>query len=349
MRLLPLTEVHEGDVLAATLWAADKRVVLREGSIISESHVQYLRKRGYAAIPVEFPGYEGIEPESWVPDALLTQVVAHLTALPEVFDTRTLNEGTQLAADLLGAVEMRPFGALELLTPSGTVPLPVLAAVNRALIVAHVGRRHFPDMTLTRFITAALLLDSGPGNALQTGLLTDEEDLAQRCERAERTLEYLQSAPRLSPRLGACIRQINAWWDGTGVPPLAGEDIFEGAQLLGPTDRLVRLLVDVPGRPGLPPHEALEWLMGGAGTEHAVEWVTRIHQAVAPYGIGVTVRLSDESLGVVARIPAGWPHRPTVRVLTGPHRGSELDLTQRAWASLAIMGVHTPRLLATTV
>ena len=84
-------------------------------------------------------------------------------------------------------------------------------------------------------------------------------------------------------------------------------------------------------------------MMGGADSEFSLEWLSRIQQDVAPYGVGSTVRLSDGQLAVVVHAPVGQPQRPTVRLLTGGRRGLEMALTDRAYRNIAIVDVYRSR------
>jgi hypothetical protein len=343
MRMLPLTEVKVGDILAYTLRGPDRRVILREGTAIADSHLRYLHNHGYTSIPVHFTGYEGIDPDPWISEQLIARIVQRLKTLPGVFDRKTLHDVEGLVDEMLAEMATHARGALQLLTSTEINLPPVLLALNRALIVARVGRTVFDETTLTRVMAAALLADSGADNALETGHVTDEDEPIRRAERVERTVSYLQTGTGVAPRTIASIQQMYAHWDGSGVPALARSAIFVGASLLGPADRLSRLLLDVPERPALPPHEALEWMMGGADSEFSLEWLSRIQQDVAPYGVGSTVRLSDGQLAVVVHAPVGQPQRPTVRLLTGGRRGLEMALTDRAYRNIAIVDVYRSR------
>lgn len=98
---------------------------------------------------------------------------------------------------------------------------------------------------------------------------------------------------RLPGRLnGAQIRPGGA--GGRGVPPLPGA------------------VARRPQRPAMPPHEALETLMGEGGRLAAGPVIDAFTRGMAPYPVGVVVRLSDGRGGRVTRL--GTASRPVVEV-----------------------------------
>ena len=343
MRILPLRDVRHGDVLASTLWAVNGQMAIREGSVLGVSHLNYLHSRGYTLIPIEYPGFEGICPTPWIDDELSKRVTVFLEHLPETFDLDADRAVKELAGKILGCVQSHPVGALELLPTVQSARTAVIVALNRALIVAAVGLGVLNDNRLLDTIVAALLLDSGPNNALSRGLIVDSDDPTVIEGMSVRAMAYLRKVDMVSSYTLAAIYQAYAHFDGSGVPPLKGDRIWQGAQLLAPANRIACLMAATSNRSAVAPHEALEWIMGGSGTEYAPEWVARIYRTVAPYAVGSVVQLSSGDVGVIAQVPPTLPGRPIVRILSGSYRGQEWDLRDRDARNVAILGLITTR------
>jgi hypothetical protein len=347
MRILPLHEIEDDDVLAVSLVGPDRRVILPKGTPLTAVYRGLLADRGYWALPVVFPGYDDVEPVPWAPDSLVQDVVAFLLNLPPRFNGPTLLEAERLAGRLIEEYWDHPPGAVELFMPRDQDSNPAILALNRALLVIAGGQNTFPVGRLPEIVLAALLMDAGPGNALAAREIRDPEDPADGVRSVEAAVAYLRTVSAISFRTLGAIRQAYARWDGSGQPPLKASAIYEGAQLLAPANRLARLVMPTTDHPALPPHEALEWVLGGADTDFARPWLLNIRDRVAPYATGSTVQVSNGQLAVVTHTPLKTPMRPRVRWLTGPHRGQEWDLQEAEHRSLVIMNVHWRRSLDT--
>jgi hypothetical protein len=343
VRLLPLSEIRDEDRLATSIWGADRRLILSKGSPLTAAYRALLTERGYWALPVEFPGYEGVEAVPWLSDNLVLDLVAYLLNLPERFDAKAWFAAQSLVTQILEEYWAHPRGAVELFLPRDAASNPAVLAINRALVVIAAGHGLFDEARLPEIVLAALLLDSGPGNALATGVIHDSDDPAFIQEAVGAAVAYLQQTSAVSFRTLGAIRQAYTHWDGSGTPPLRGPAIYEGAQLLAPANKLARLLMPTPEHPPVAPHEALEWVIGGADLDYALRWVATIKERVAPYATGTTVRLSTGELAVVTRAPLGTPTRPHVRFLTGPERGTERDLQDPALRNVVIVDVYWQR------
>jgi hypothetical protein len=345
--MLALEDVRAGDVLARPLWSPEGQVVMREGTRLEPGHLEILRRRGVRALAVEMPGFEGIEPAPGVDPPLWQRLAAFLTSLPRPFNQEAARTARALAEAVVETVadriRTRP---VELLTPTDAASVPATVAVNRALVAAAAGMGPMAPDRLVDAVLACLLADSGEENALATGTVRDPDSPAQIERMAAAAVAYLEAVPWLSAYTMATLHQLGARWDGSGAPSLKGEEIWAGAQLAAPADKLARLVVDTPEHPAAAAHEALEWLYGGAGSDYAHTWVGRIAQRVAPYGVGTVVRLSTGQVGVVAELTPSLPARPRLRILVGEGAGGVLDLGVRAAHHIAIAAVVSGRTVA---
>lgn len=60
----------------------------------------------------------------------------------------------------------------------------------------------------------------------------------------------------------------------------------------------------------MPPNEAMEYLMGGAGTEFDFELVSLFVRKIIPYPPGTLVRLSNGEIAVVTEVNSNFPCGP---------------------------------------
>ena len=94
--------------------------------------------------------------------------------------------------------------------------------------------------------------------------------------------------------------------------------------------------------PPLPPQEALEWVIGGAGSEWPLAEAEALTRIVAPYPRGSVVRCGEQ-VAVVLENVADWPLRPRIRLLSGPEAGKVLSLTDPDQQTRVLTGLYQGR------
>lgn len=144
-------------------------------------------------------------------------------------------------------------------------------------------------------------------------------------------LELLEGS-ELSPLSKVAIAQHHERHDGTGYPrALAGDDLHDNGQIAAIAETYTSLCAEVvvlpPGpdtdtgpplpagdAPALEPHEAFRIVLQSRGRMFRPDVVDAFTQAVAPFGPGTTVTLTDGRCGVVAGNVHGHPLAPVVRL-----------------------------------
>ncbi|OXM15245.1 hypothetical protein CGZ75_00405 [Paenibacillus herberti] len=173
---------------------------------------------------------------------------------------------------------------------------------------------------LTTLGMGALLHDIGktciPVELLKKpGLLTLDE-----YEEMKRHTEYGYDILRREagiPALAAlCALQHHERLDESGYPfGLKGKEIHEFSKWIGMVDSYDAMTTNRIYREPMLPHQAVEALYAGTGTQYEQSMVQLFRDKVAIYPVGMTVRLQTGEVGVVVDVRADCPHRPVVRVL----------------------------------
>ncbi|MEG0614924.1 MAG: HD-GYP domain-containing protein [Oscillospiraceae bacterium] len=105
-------------------------------------------------------------------------------------------------------------------------------------------------------------------------------------------------------------------WDGTGYPSgLSGDNIPLFGRILSVTDVYDALTSIRPYRTPSHPSEALEYIMGGAGTAFDLDVVRAFIKHIAPYPVGEKVKLSSNQTAIVLRNYPEQPLRPIVNIV----------------------------------
>ncbi|MDT9724766.1 HD-GYP domain-containing protein [Xylanibacillus composti] len=169
----------------------------------------------------------------------------------------------------------------------------------------------------------ALLHDIGktsiPQAILQKpGSLTAEEmEIMQR--HAEIGYYMLKDEPNIPLLSAHCAFQHHERLDGSGYPRgITSEDIHDYAKILGIVDSYDAMTSNRVYRKALLPHQAVEILYSGAGSQFDLKQLSLFRDKVAIYPIGLPVVINTGERGIVVDLNPKVPHRPVVRILEDP-------------------------------
>lgn len=150
------------------------------------------------------------------------------------------------------------------------------------------------------------------------GMLSDEEFRHMQAH-TEIGYRILKEEPNIPLLAAHCALQHHERIDGSGYPRgLTGPQIHEYAKWLGVADSYDAMTSNRIYKKAMLPHQAVEALYVGSGTLYEQKQLELFRDRVAIYPLGLTVTLSTGESGVVVKIDPSTPHRPVVRVLTGP-------------------------------
>lgn len=150
------------------------------------------------------------------------------------------------------------------------------------------------------------------------GKLSDEEFRHMQAH-TEIGYRILKDEPNIPLLAAHCALQHHERIDGSGYPRgLTGPQIHEYAKWLGVADSYDAMTSNRIYKKAMLPHQAVEALYVGSGTLYEQKQLELFRDRVAIYPLGLTVKLSTGESGVVVKIDPGIPHRPVVRVISGP-------------------------------
>ncbi|WP_410515239.1 HD-GYP domain-containing protein [Paenibacillus sp. BR2-3] len=169
----------------------------------------------------------------------------------------------------------------------------------------------------------SLLHDIGktqiPVKIVQKPGMLSEDEFRHMQAHTEIGYRILKEEPNIPLLAAHCALQHHERIDGSGYPRgLTGPQIHEYAKWLGVADSYDAMTSNRVYKKAMLPHQAVEALYVGSGTLYEQKQLELFRDRVAIYPLGLTVTLSTGESGVVVKIDPGTPHRPVVRVLTGP-------------------------------
>ncbi len=244
-----------------------------------------------------------------------------------------LNSLTSLAADITASVGRDDQLVVQAMAGPPGPPL-VTNLINASILATKVGiGLGYYGKELHRLTLAGLVHDIGLF-AVPHSVVTK----SGRLTREERTL--IEQHPELGYQvihkqgvewewLAQVVRQAHERWSGQGYPSrLKGLAINEFAQIIGVVDVFDALVTPRSYRRRFFPHEAVRELMVAERTAFPREIIKALVEQLSAYPLGTLVRLTTGEVGVVVRINAKFPLRPTVEIGSEVAQGKGHDVRQ---------------------
>ncbi len=332
MRWVSLRFVKPHMRLAKTIFSSDGRVLLAAGVELNERYIQRLKELGIHGAYIE----DGI-----TEDIVVEDVISDRTRIEAIHTIRNIME----EIDIEKCVDEEAKKRVKIDIARNTVS-KILddLSLNRDLIVSLLDLRTYNDYTFAHSVNVTILSlvlgvalslneleikDLGIGSLLhdigmaripkkiylKPGPLTKREYETVK-EHTKIGFELLRWNQDISLVAAHMAYQHHERMNGTGYPRgLSGERIHRFAQIAMVADVYDALTSERSYRKRVLPHEAVEYLMGGAGTLFSLRVVEAFVKHVAIYPIGVMVRLNTGEKGVVARINKPLLARPVIKII----------------------------------
>lgn len=239
-------------------------------------------------------------------------------------------ELSKVFADILADLRSNQQGLIQLASIFTVDGYLYHQAVNVAVLATALGiAKGYNQKEITELGVGALLHDIGstrvPKEVLQKNGIYSDMEFEMMKKHTEWGYEILKDQDGISLLSAHVALQHHERWNGSGYPrQLKGTDIHEYARIVGVCDVYEALTSKRIYREAHLPHEALEFIMGGADTLFDVELVRLFAKNVAVYPVGMTVKLNTKESAVVVRLNPEYPQRPVVRLLTD-ETGRKLD------------------------
>ncbi|MDF2548009.1 MAG: metal dependent phosphohydrolase [Anaerosolibacter sp.] len=342
MRLIPINCIKEGSTLAQALYDKDGRILLHKGVELNEGLLKKVEENGINMIYIN-DGYSDNEIEDIIEPKIR---IAAVNALRETFTSfeksnqeskgkvnslkerqmlkqrddyfQNLNKLAKNIVDEISSaknvlVSLVDIKSMDNYTYEHSVNVTVLSLVLGAEL--RLSKNDLYDLGI-----GAMLHDIGKAFLpkeilLKKGKLTDEEYAVAK-EHTTRGYNYLKELYSIPGPARIIALQHHEKVDGTGYPSgLTGNKLSKLAKIIAITDTYDAMTSDKPYKKAVSPQEAIEYIMGSAGTHFDFEIAQTFVRKVVPYPVGTLVRLSNGDYGVVEEVVPNFPLRPKVKVI----------------------------------
>ena len=348
MRLVHLTKVHPGIIIAQAVYKASGQKLLNAGTVIKTHYIKYLQQLGISQIYIHDERLEGVDGEDIIAERTRLEVRALIKEMMNETKGRTsarrfciiedkISKGIDTLIDELLDNENLIISLADIRSADSYTFDHSLTVTLLSLILAI--KLDYPLSLIKRNTIGFLLHDLGnvkiPERILRKqGPLTKEEyELIKK--HPQYGYELFKKSSLYSDSAAMIIYQHHERLQGQGYPRgVKRENIHWLAQIAAIADTYDALTSQRPYRKYYRPDEALNILSVDGGTKYNHEMLTTFFSFIAAYPTGTHVKLSTGESGLVIANTEGYPYRPVVRVL---YAVSYTHLNAEASAEISMM------------
>lgn len=333
MRLVSVNHLQPGMKLGKKIYSDDGMILLSNGIELTESLIRRLGRIDIGYVYVEDSLTDDVVIEGMLQDETRSQALKVIkNQFQDMSGASGITKGfyhldkkfSGVMDSILDDMSAQETPMIMLLEMHTTDNYLYVHSLNVCLYTLVMAIAHGYTKEELRVIgLGALLHDIGktqiPVKILQKpGKLSDEE-FKQMQAHTEIGFRILKDEPNIPLLAAHCALQHHERIDGSGYPRgLKGPEIHEYAKWIGVADSYDAMTSHRIYRKAMLPHQAVESLYVGSGTLYEQRQLELFRDRIAIYPLGLTVKLSTGQSGVVVKIDPSTPHRPVVRILTGP-------------------------------
>lgn len=324
MRFVPANVLTEGMVLGKTLYDHSHNVLLNKGHQLTESNIKRIRDLGYQGlyIAVEEITIDNEQVKDVVTDEIRRRAkdIIKDTFVTDQYD-RSKVEITEIVYKIVEqlmsndalVINLYDLKTYDNYTFEHSVNVTVLSVV----IGIHYGlsREKLYELGFgaimhdigKKFIDIEVLNKKDKLTPHEMDIIREHPDLGA---------ELLKNIFHVNEHIVNCALQHHERFDGAGYPKgLKGREISLNGRIIAICDVFDALTADRVYRKGIPPHEAVVYIIKNSGTHFDDQLVLIFTDHVAPYPIGTSVKLSNGHEGIVVSILPKYCSRPVIKVL----------------------------------
>ncbi|RKD24237.1 hypothetical protein BEP19_07480 [Ammoniphilus oxalaticus] len=362
MRIVATDQCLPGTILAKPIYNSDGIKLIGAGTELTKAMIERLKLLGISIIYARDELSEGIEVVDAVP--LKTRIEA-MQVIRSVFSSiqESSRQGSKRFSSQVKVNDLtRVFENLITVIKDSNQTMSLLSeihdkeshvfshSINVTIYSIALGiRLGFNDGQIKEIGIGALLHDIGkmqiPSTILhKPGRLTNDEFFEIQKHPAF-GFDLLKKQYEISYLSAHCAFQHHERWDGTGYPRgLKGKEIHPYARLMAVCDVYDAMTTQRVYRKALLPNESMNWIQSQSSILFEEKMVDAFRQTIAPFPIGLTVRLNTGETAIVSEPHPDAPDRPVVRIIKEPNgetliQWREIDLNQ--YPELEIVETHS--------
>lgn len=351
MRLVPINCIKEDSYLAQPLFDGEGRVLLKKGVQLNEGLLKKVEEVGVYSLYI-MDEYSDQEIEDIIKPQMRIRAIKTIKDTFKIFEKSLQQNQQPKKQKQLEQEREKQIGSLK--EVSKDIVDEILA--NRNIMINLVDIKSLDNYTYEHSVsTAVLSLVLGIELGLNKNELYDlcigamlhdigkvfipkdilfkenrnekEQLLVQ--SHSQKGYEYLKENSEVSGLVKIIVLQHHEHVDGSGYPAkIKDAQINKLAKIVAITDQYDRFTSGSPSQKPVPPHEAIEYVMGSAGRYFDFSMARTFVHKVIPYPVGSLVRLSNGDVGVVDEVIEQFPLRPRIRIIRQNANRIEMEFVE---------------------
>lgn len=336
MRLVPVNCVRPGTPLGKTLYNSTGSVLLKQGIELNESLLSRLEENGILLVYVD-DGYSHQEIHDIIQPEVKHRAMDSIRSVFELIEKKPKSASEDIP-DIRKVLLQKSMA--KYLESVKTISAQIIENIlsNQSLMINLVDIKSYDNHTYEHSLNVAVLslvlgieakLGKNQLHSLFIGALLHDIGKVLLPIKARKTLsdedrlilkahplkgyEYMKDSRSIDGISKAIILQHHENYDGTGYPRgTPGDYVNQASRIVSIANCYDVLTSDTSGGKAVLPNEAMEYLMGGAGTQFDFELVSLFVRKIVPYPPGTLVTLSNGMIAVVTEVNNNFPLRPFI-------------------------------------
>lgn len=338
MRFLPISHLQGDEILAVNIINSNLQILVREGATLTEKMITRLRTNGIRSVYIKERNFDHLSDDE-VKDVIPTDVRAKsVYTIRKAFERfekqihlqkKSLRYGDvgellfrevkKVSESLIDEVLISKDLNITMIDIKSVDDYSFHHAVNVAVLSLIIGAEiGLSAEELENLAFGALLMNIG-NQFMKSELLNSPDtllpsELEEIREHVKYGYQYITENTIMNAHIKNIILHHHERMNGTGYPlGLEEDNIHPLAKIIMIADVYDALTSDRPFRKAYNQHEAIEYIMGNAGTLFDFKLANIFCRKITPYPVGSYVKLSNDQKGVVIENNKDHPLRPIVR------------------------------------
>jgi HD-GYP domain-containing protein (c-di-GMP phosphodiesterase class II) len=338
MRFVPASCLRQGMKICKTLYGKNNEVLLTAGTVLTDGYINRITQLKYNGTYIEDDLSKNIEVVNIISDELKQKTIR---GIKDVFVKHTLNQstGNQIKNQSLNSTKLLVENLVDEILNSSNLMINMVDlkvfdeytyyhSVNVTVLSIVLGvALKLNREELYKLGLGALLHDMGkvfiPVEILNKPSKLTPEEFEVMKSHSEAGYKHVKDNYDIQAKSYIGILQHHERYDGNGYPDGKSEEqISLFGRIISICDVYDALSSDRPYRSGMLPSEAMEYIMGGSGMIFDPNLVKVFMKKIAPYPVGMCVRLSNNYTGIVLENYEDFCMRPRLRI----YKKDDLDI-----------------------
>jgi HD-GYP domain-containing protein (c-di-GMP phosphodiesterase class II) len=330
VRAISIDSAAAKQVLGKNIYTPDGRVLLRQGTALTERYIKALRDLKFSHIYVRDERLPDLDVDDVIPEDLRLEAVQAIEGCfadirKQLDETGKVNVNVDAVAEMSKSIVENLMSnkdlVVQLMDLRSLDSYTFAHSVNCCVLGVMMGQRlGLPEPKLKDLATGLVLLDIGkcvvPAEILSKPGPLSEEEFAKVKEHSRAGFDALREVFNVSAHSKIVVLQHHERIDGSGYPKgLKGPEIHLYGQIAALADVFDALTSDRVYRKRLLPHEAIDVLLRSADRLFDRQLVTTFVANIAPFPKGTLVKLSSGEHAIVNDFDMSAALRPTVAIV----------------------------------